>query len=101
MTHTPGPWEVEKIQRGDYRVAISSEESEVACAYHMTDDPINADLECIANAKLIAAAPELLEGLKNAVQHIGCYQLQLGFDPKTDLTLEIFNAIIAKAEGRQ
>jgi len=96
MTHTPGPWRIDDIQVEDWRVNISSPESNIACAYHQTDDPSNADDECLANARLIAAAPELYAAL------VEC----LTMNDKGGNTREDFDrwerkarAAIAKAEG--
>ena len=52
MSHTKGPWRAEKF-------CVWSDEKYVAA----TQTGINSD-EQQANAKLIAAAPELLEALK-------------------------------------
>ena len=58
-SHTPGPW-----QLGSSKVAIwGSDGSVVADAWESNDRP---DKECEANARLIAAAPDLLAALKSA-----------------------------------
>ena len=62
--HTPGPWYVASFQTEDWRINISSETGTVAAAYHLNDDPCDPDKESEANAKLIAAAPELLKALE-------------------------------------
>jgi hypothetical protein len=62
---TPGPW-----RRVGYHIAS---ESNLVVASCYADTPQSVvmrpkdDLECVANARLIAAAPELLGTLKNLV----------------------------------
>ena len=96
--HTEGPWVIDEIQTEDYRVNISSYKSNVACAYHINDDPVEPDEETNANAALIAAAPELLDALKKLVGWYDCFQLKEG---EADLPVIVKSrAAIAKAEGR-
>lgn len=65
MKHTPGPWMAPDImQYEESRINIFAEDTCVGCAYHLTDDPQNADDECKANARLIAAAPDMYDVLK-------------------------------------
>lgn len=99
--HTPGPWWTD----GEY----SADECGVAVIAARTDCgplpgnptrgmvafvsellPENAD-RATANARLIAAAPELLEALKQAEQQIDYGQI--------DAAHRIIIAAIAKAEG--
>lgn len=75
--HTPGPWllttsgsEVEGVNvtfhiRSDERVSIASGQSQE----HLPDSGIHEE-ECIANANLIAAAPDLLAALEEAIDMI-------------------------------
>lgn len=58
--HTPGPWKTGLVEE-DANVVYS--ESDRAIAYCDGDDDSETD---DANARLIAAAPELLEALKRA-----------------------------------
>ena len=91
--HTSGPWYIDNIQDEDFRVNISSIDSNVACAYHLSDDPVNVDDECMSNARLIAAAPELLEACKSISEWA------INKDIPFDVISKIRHAI-AKAEGR-
>lgn len=60
--HTPGPWIIRHGGSG----FVGTEDRTVAIAYG--DDPdCHADERMQANARLIAAAPELLEALEEAV----------------------------------
>lgn len=63
MKHTPGPWKVE--EKWDPRtdgVNVTSERGAVASALY-----IGGTIQPRVNARLIAAAPELLEALKLCV----------------------------------
>ena len=68
MTHTPGPWNAETfcVWAGDKYVAATQ-----------TGIP---EEEQQANAKLIAAAPELLEALKAAKQYLAFHSSE-GCEP--------------------
>lgn len=72
MKHTPGPWEIWELQDRDYSVEIASVEAgcTVGAAYHINDDPVTPCEETMANARLIASAPELLEALQIAAGFI-------------------------------
>ncbi len=65
QTHTPGPWlyaPTGKATAPELRV-VGADLAEVACTQHcFRDQAVN-----IANARLIAAAPELLAALKTAL----------------------------------
>lgn len=60
MKHTPGPWTLGRSGYNDnlqYRYVIQSPTRLVANAFGVADEPAE---EAEANARLIAAAPELL-----------------------------------------
>ncbi len=85
-THTPGPWEI-----GQDGLGISVDADGVPVC--MCDGPVE-DNE--ANARLIAAAPDLLV----AGQHI----LQVAWNgtyAEQESALQSLRAAIAKAEGRE
>lgn len=63
MKHTPGEWEVNKIETSDYfsLAILSHEQEEVIChIFNWGEKEISE-----ANAKLIAAAPDLLKALQD------------------------------------
>lgn len=71
ITYTPGPWEPVLDDNGMEATDIQSAGSLVACVYGVEDFPCIDDegresfaLEVVANARLISAAPDLLEALK-------------------------------------
>lgn len=77
MKHTPGPWKDD----GHMNVIVETDgtsATQICCVYGRNG---------IANACLIAAAPELLEALEAIVEHFG--------DP-----LKVALPAIAKARGR-
>ena len=73
MEHTPGPWQVGSET---YPIAIlsghrhGSPDNEVICI--IGDDPMTPedDDECKANARLIAAAPDLLAALTHIMGNL-------------------------------
>ena len=88
--HTPGPWEAIKPDSvGGYRVYTAGKGyTLIATLGYVRDSAQEA-----ANARLIAAAPDLLAAL---------IKLSEATDPiGWDLRMELARAAIAKAEGRQ
>ncbi len=83
--HTLGPWRVGTAGPNGCPTVGTEQGLMTAMVVHGKDHPT------MANALLIAAAPELLEALKAAVEIIGHPD-----DPMTQL----FEKVIAKAEGR-
>ena len=67
--HTPGPWR----SQSPYVSAPSGEHRKIVadCDQHFSDD------ECEANTRLIAAAPELLAALEQALAVIGSDEMRL------------------------
>lgn len=58
--HTPGPWHL------NGRTTIETEDLFIASAYYQTSDGGEA------NARLIAAAPDLLQALQKIVTYCEC-----------------------------
>lgn len=69
--HTPGPWHAADIRLRGHNPKMdgcdigAANGANVALAFHQPHD--REIQETIANARLIAAAPELLEALKSAL----------------------------------
>lgn len=100
-THTPGPWKVGGVD--DLCVTPSDSTDERICVCwdprptEIEDGGLeNHDDEIRANARLIAAAPELLAALKVAVKVMQDNDL----DESMAGEFEIFTDAINKAEGR-
>ncbi len=90
-THTPGPWTVRHLTGFPLMIATQPDadgfgEPIADTSRHMLP------AEALANARLIAAAPDLLEALKWALEHAEwSNDTETGTDP--------IRAAIAKAEG--
>jgi hypothetical protein len=103
MTHTPGPWVFGHVLKRPDLITAISEATEAEgkewtimrplAAIHLRPGEKLSDPEIQANARLIAAAPELLEVCKAVIY---TYENQ---DAASD-TLDKAYAAVAKAEGR-
>jgi hypothetical protein len=95
--HTPGPWEVEDITSQGamvYRRIKTSKDEPVGSvsAYKLSK---KRDAEAEANARLIAAAPELLEALEMMIADFGDYPAS----KRPCLAFDLARAAIARATG--
>jgi hypothetical protein len=82
--HTPGPWQFGTSSEGSfYKRNIAG-----ADGYHVALTSSRDDSEVDANARLIAAAPELLEALQTMLKH-----------PDTMTAKLVAQVAIAKATG--
>ena len=93
--HTPGPWTANKPTRDNGRAEIHAGCMLVAQAFNWMLDA-EGDEQCWADAHLIAAAPDLLEALKeivDAADGAGWEQLDPSFKKA--------RTAIAKATGEQ
>ena len=87
--HTPGPW---KVASGPFGATVFVGEEENP---RIVSDAAASDPENVANARLIAAAPDLLAALREARERM------MGGSPAIRRLIERTDAAIAKAEGRQ
>jgi hypothetical protein len=95
--HTPGPWLlVDSPHKREYSHWITAPQRQDLLIAAVLTGHVEQD----ANAKLIAAAPELLDALKDAVQTARNYY-QLFHDETWQARLVKWDAAIAKAEGRE
>lgn len=103
--HTPGPWYTDT--RNGQQVSVNFNTQDVpaywgvgngraAVAHALITGSVAGD-EAKANARLIAAAPELLKAAKNVTAHLRGDLLSL----KDHAVLDLLRAAIAKAEGAQ
>jgi hypothetical protein len=114
--HTPGPWEISLIGEGDELTVDGIESNAVAHAPHRLICEMGHDIdmgqdyaEVIANARLIAAAPELLEACKVVTAFLDNLERALFYDdPLVRIRQRVhaplrsaLNPAIAKAEGRE
>ena len=103
--HSPGPWTIGKVSHKKQRVDIDSLHADqtvghqtwrgLARAYGCEDMPAEGTVAMLANARLIAAAPELLEALADCVAYMHWTQ------PQGETALKKAKAVIAKATGSE
>lgn len=105
--HTPGPWKAEQANGCDETAMfVTGNGCTVAACYGDWHDQA-PDSEQRANARLIAAAPELLEALKNTTAYLAVQLRNVEPGPATapvrmemEADLRRARAAIAQAEGR-
>ena len=97
--HTPGPWEIEGTPRQGWDIFSLGEERRYITSEPMRERAISYE----PDARLMAAAPELLEALEKIVELNAPgrrYKLhQLGMLVNT--MLSIARAAVAKAKGEE
>lgn len=99
---TPGPWKCLREEVNKHYIRISSTKLGERFAVANVLIPLYDDIrereakETRANAKLIAAAPELLEALQQCIPHL---REQSKNDGHAFGTLQLVNRIINKATG--
>lgn len=106
--HTPGPWLVEN--EGDGTWTVWTRQPHIGSLAHVQDEDINGLFPAEANARLMAAAPDMLSVLK-AVEWNGPY---VGYAAAVCPSCDAYRsdnkghrkdcelaAAIAKAEGRK
>jgi hypothetical protein len=101
--HTPGPWATDEADHdAPYQdIKIKAGKHRTVCTVWIDDAPVrDFNAEQAANARLIAAAPDLLEALTKLLDmHERC---DAGFAPHVELRFAIRDmarAAIAKATG--
>lgn len=95
--HTPGPWTLADENNQCCSVQLGTEHNLTANLDRQdgnTGKFVIERSEMLANARLIAAAPELLEALKNALWRMESYNYQA-----MEGTIANARAAIAKATG--
>lgn len=98
MTHTPGPWWLEWLE-GSRAFAIRSNENAIGYTKQQTTkaEQFRRD-EHEANARLIAAAPELLEALEKFRDYVSSSPFGEGFSHHDPIWAKVAE-VIAKARG--
>lgn len=101
--HTPGPWYVKTVATDTPELPGSEQHATVA---HQPTGSLVAIVSLKgmaavdnANAALIAAAPELLEALREVVAEATAFEEKRGY-PMARPWVRLARAAIAKAEGR-
>lgn len=100
--HTPGPWDYDCDSGGCYFKLSAGEEAIIDCCDFCSTPTINTE----ANARLIAAAPELLEALELAERKFVRLHISLSLNEKAgrrsadkDPDVQEIRAAIAKAKA--
>jgi hypothetical protein len=100
MSHTPGPWCVRDIPSKERYVGPSSDGGAPSVAI-IPARASRSDAEQAANARLIAAAPELLEVLSIALELLHNVAPCTGQEDILSGCVDAARAAIAKATGEQ
>ncbi len=111
MKHMKGPWTADFSRvNGHLGITVYSEEMHIATVYLKEyqapnrkggemNQPVNK--ETVANARLIAAAPELLEACKNALPALEWGKVHAeGNFIQFGVAIEKIKAAMVKAEGK-
>jgi hypothetical protein len=109
--HTPGPWMLNTVATtcgichkvGPFPPAKKGGKDRHACLYaDYASDSNPADRELLANARLIAAAPNLLEALQDVLSRIKkSEEWWMDCPDRGGFDAEAIGAAIAKATGGQ
>ncbi|WP_341649971.1 hypothetical protein [Thauera humireducens] len=106
--HTPGPWSMGTVKTscgvchkvGPFPGRTEQSAARYACLYSDYNDQHNpADIELLANARLIAAAPDLLEALRGMFAMWRSVCRAQGWEPEHLAEAVRAQAAIAKATG--
>lgn len=89
--HTPGPWLVQ--QEGDGTWTVWTRQPHIGELAFVQDEDINGSFPAEANARAMAAAPDMLEALK-------WIRKSLGWQYIPTETRSMVREAIAKAEGK-
>lgn len=92
--HTPGPWNICGDDRHEQPMITAATGALIAVCAHECVKPRG---ELRANARLIAAAPELAAALASALRWIGSLNDWAGAD---DPDLDAWRALLAKSRGK-
>jgi len=93
--HTPGPWQILYPEAFNF-VIVSKDRPPIAVIHGLHvdyEDSEANEAENLANAKLIAAAPDMFAVLKEAVDHAHVYDTNPAL-------IELFKAVISKIENK-
>ena len=89
--HTPGPWRVKYHESSPDQIAAVVSDHDLVCAMSIDGN---------ANARLIAAAPELLAALEQTITRFERCMVQAGSDPEfARAATQAARTVIATARG--
>lgn len=96
--HTPGPWKVFTTKDGNKVIGIGDVNAEgvADCGFGVWR---GGDAEALANAKLMAAAPEMLAALKQVVEASRSGRDTVNFLIELNQLARLCARTVARAEG--
>lgn len=95
MKHTPGPWT--QLDQ-EHAISIVSAGIVIADVFKPDDNCVSPPMsETLDNARLIAAAPDLLK----ALEEVARWDEESGIEDEWPVVMENVRQAIAKAEGRE
>ena len=99
--HTPGPWDTD-VQEHDepyMNITIRAKHRRKICSIDIDDAPVqDYNAEQRANARLIAAAPDMFEAIEETLQSAIKNRMHDSIEITSD-AVEMLRAAIAKAKG--
>ena len=95
--HTPGQWSVDYLDLNSQRV-VMGEHFAICTCWHHSVGSIEKEME--ANARLISAAPDLLEALEGAIEWMSCVEGHLRDGQPFQSNLAEYRAAISKARDQ-
>ena len=100
--HTPGPWKLTEGGRIRQERIIGKYDDDICqMPFGSFDEAKEMSDSEIANGYLIAAAPDLLEAIKDAREYVEYLLTVEPFDhDDPDAMIRLFDTVIAKAEGQ-
>jgi hypothetical protein len=103
-THTQGPWRIETwiYQNAREVVTIQTDKDAIATACNLWRDGDDSTFEVMANARLIAAAPDLLAALESLAIGLSPASVDMQRENLADLCRvcrEIAESAISKVKG--
>jgi hypothetical protein len=102
MSHTPGPWRATQCLADPGTWTIRNTAENRAIARVRARDAEGLDIDTEANARLIAAAPDLLAACKEAERILHAYFASPNTNEGRRATaiMNLIRTAIARAEGR-
>jgi len=92
---TPGPWHINGVGQNDYRIGICSDNEDVAEVVCV--DVCKESRKEKSNARLIAAAPDLLAACEQALR-LPCFQTDFMTDDELHVA-DLLLTVIRKARA--
>lgn len=97
--HTPGPWAFKTAGNGDCGISASRTGYFAEAFADIRYAGEDARAEALANARLIAAAPDILEAAKAIFEPLDAWD-GMSECPITTAHIDVLRTAISKAEGK-